>query len=333
MGVYNQSNNSLNFELLMFLNGSVHVIFNIKNDIEEIKKTTVVTVSNLICQKPILDVRNRSNDFLNPRTIERSKTFTVVGLTKLNCTISLENIKQWTVHSINLTDASTLKVIDLKNITSASNAEIFIPSNFLDYGTYRFIYQVTMIGDASPFTETVDSFIRIVPTGIAIFPFPGGVKEITVGSGQSIELDPGRYSYDFDELLTGNQLSYKFFCRLTIDGLPQEFPTDSSNNYVDLQSLINGVVPITSNNLCFNYSNAFTQFYSFLNGNTKLTINSSAFEYKEGVSYQFLVKGTTDYGSYEQLVNINVLEYNYIPIANLGLVNFPQTLKFVTIIF
>lgn len=159
------------------------------------------------------------------------------------------------------------------------------------------------------------------------------MEEITVGSGQSIELDPGRYSYDFDELLTGNQLSYKFFCRLTIDGLPQEFPTDSSNNYVDLQSLINGVVPITSNNLCFNYSNAFTQFYSFLNGNTKLTINSSAFEYKEGVSYQFLVKGTTDYGSYEQLVNINVLEYNYIPIANLGLVNFPQTLKFVTIIF
>jgi hypothetical protein len=167
MGVYNQFNNSLNFDLLMYLNGSVNVIFNIKNDIEEIKKTTVVTVSNLICQKPILDVRNRSNDFLNPRTIERSKTFTVVGLTKLNCTVSLKNFKQWTVHSINSTDASTLKVIDLKNITSASNAEIFIPSNFLDYGTYRFIYQVTMIGDLSPFSEIIDSFIRIIPTGIA----------------------------------------------------------------------------------------------------------------------------------------------------------------------
>jgi hypothetical protein len=49
-----------------------------------------------------------------------------------------------------------------------------------------------------------------------------------------------------------------------------------------------------------------------------MTIKSNAFQYIDGVSYQFLLIGTSNYGSYEQLVIINVLEYNYIPIVNIG---------------
>ena len=49
-----------------------------------------------------------------------------------------------------------------------------------------------------------------------------------------------------------------------------------------------------------------------------MTFNSNAFQYIDGVSYQFLVIGTTPYGSYEQIVTVNVYEYNYIPIVNIG---------------
>ena len=49
-----------------------------------------------------------------------------------------------------------------------------------------------------------------------------------------------------------------------------------------------------------------------------MTINSDAFQYIDGVSFQFLVIGTTPYGSYEQLVTINVYEYSFIPIVNIG---------------
>ena len=240
MSVFNQFNNTLTFDMLMYINGVASIIFKIKNDIEIKKMTTAVTVSNYnsnLCRKPILNIRNRANDFLNPQIIERSKTFSVVGLTILDCRISLKNLKQWKVHFINPNDGSFIKYKDLSTISSSASAEVLIPSNFLDYGTYRFIYQVTMIGDINSLPEAIDSFIEIIPTGIAVFPFSGGIKELTIGRGQSIELDPGRYSYDFDDLLIGTQLDYKFFCRIVIDGLPQNFLTDSFNNYIDIRCI------------------------------------------------------------------------------------------------
>ncbi len=44
--------------------------------------------------------------------------------------------------------------------------------------------------DANAFTNSVDTFVRIVPSGMAIFTFSGGIKEITIGMGQPIDLDP-----------------------------------------------------------------------------------------------------------------------------------------------
>ena len=49
-----------------------------------------------------------------------------------------------------------------------------------------------------------------------------------------------------------------------------------------------------------------------------MTFNSNAFHYMEGVSYQFLVIGTTPYESYEQIVTVNVYGYNFIPTVNIG---------------
>ena len=149
------------------------------------------------------------------------------------------------------------KKMSLANVLSAFSAEIFIPSKYLSYGTYMFIYQVNMNGMAASFVETVNTYVRIVPTGIAIFPFSGGIKEITIGSGQSIDLDPGKYSYDFDGIFTGTQLTYRFFCRIVANGLPQDFPSDSYNNFLDLKQLQDGnynksSLQISFLNSCFN---------------------------------------------------------------------------------
>ena len=54
MGIYNIYNNSLTFDLLMYLNGTANVYFNIKNSIDKSTTTTRVTVSNLNCKIPIL---------------------------------------------------------------------------------------------------------------------------------------------------------------------------------------------------------------------------------------------------------------------------------------
>ena len=238
ISVFNKTNNSfISFNMLMSMNGSINVNFLIKNYLESIKLTTTVTVSSLICKKPILDILNRQVDFLNPTVVMRSKMFSVVSITELDCAVTLKSVKKWLIYEINPNTASLKNLIDLADIVSAVSAEIFIPSNFLNYGIYRFIYQVSMDGDANSFFETVDTFIRIVPTGIAIFPFSGGIKEVSIAMGQSIDLDPGRYSYDLDGLISGTQLTYKFYCRLLIDGLPQSFPMAFFNNLADLQQI------------------------------------------------------------------------------------------------
>ena len=68
-----------------------------------------------------------------------------------------------------------------------------------------------MDGEVNTFVNSVDTFIKIVPSGMAIFPFSGGIKEVSIGIGQSIDIDPGRYSFDFDGILVGSELTYKYF--------------------------------------------------------------------------------------------------------------------------
>ena len=254
MSVYKKSNNTLNLNMVMSIKGLATVNFLIKNDLESLKLTTTVTVSNLNCKRPILDVQNRASDFFKPVIIKRSIGFSVVGKTTLDCEVTLKNTKQWFIYEINSFSGLTSRIVDIKNIISSFSAEIYIPSNFLDYGTYRFIYQVSMDGDANAFMDSAYSFIKIVPSGIAIFPFSGGIKEISIGVGQSLAIDPGRYSFDFDGILIGSELTYKYFCRMIIDGEPKEFPSDYYQHYVDLEQIKERYISnqTIKSSICFN---------------------------------------------------------------------------------
>ncbi len=236
--------------------GLLKLNFFIKNDIESLKLSTTVTVSNSNCKRPILNIKNRASDFLKPIIYKRSTDFSVIGITTLDCEITLKNTKEWLVYEINLFTGLTIRTVNISDIISSFSAEIYIPSNFLEYGTYQFIYQVSMDGDSNIFMDSIDSFIRIVPSGMAIFLFSGGIKEISIGVGQSIELNPGRYSYDFDSKLAGTQLNYKYYCRLIIDGEPKEFPSDYYQHYVDLEQIQHKNISIKTiqSNICFNSS-------------------------------------------------------------------------------
>jgi hypothetical protein len=238
------------------INGLAIVNFLIKNNFESLKLTTTVTVSNFNCKRPDLDIKNRASNFFNPLVIKRSKRFSVIGITKLDCEVTLKNTKKWLVYEINPFTGLNTRSVNLTYIISSFSAEIYISSNFLDYGTYRFIYQVTMNGDANSFTDSVESFIKIVPSGMAIFPLSGGMKEISIGIEQSIDLDPGKYSYDFDNLLSGTELTYKYYCRMIVDGEPKEFPSDYYQHWIDLQQIKDTNISIQTiqSNICFNNS-------------------------------------------------------------------------------
>ena len=251
--VYNKTNASISFNMIMSLSGIGNVNFLIKNDLESLKLTTTVTVSNLNCKRPILEIQNRVSDFLNPMLINRSKKFSVVGITTLDCEATLKNIKQWFVYEINPNTGLNHRTVNLTDIITSFSTEIYIPSNFFGYGTYRFILQVSMDGDANAFVDSVDTFIKIVPSGMTIFPFSGGIKDISIGTGQSVNLDPGKYSIDLDGLLVGTELTYKYFCRMIIDGEAKEFPNDYYQHFIDLQRIKDAKISIQTvqSNICF----------------------------------------------------------------------------------
>ncbi len=236
-GIYNTSNRTLTFKLMMWIEGLVNVYFMIKNDFESLKLTTTATVSSIPCNRPLLDIQNRASDFLNPMIMKRAQMLPIVGLTILDCNTSLINTKKWFVYELYQNNGSIAKKVSLATIISEVNAELFIPNNFLSYGTYRIVYRVNMVGEASSFIEETETFLRIVPTGFAVFPFSGGIKKITIAVEQSLVLDPGRYSYDFDEILSGTSISFNFYCRTVENGVPGLFPIDSLNMMVSLRQI------------------------------------------------------------------------------------------------
>jgi len=135
ISTYNAINKTLSFKLQMSIEGLVDVYFMIKNDLESLRITTTATVSSISCNRPLLDIKNRAKDFLKPMIMKRAQMFSIVGITILNCSTSLENSKQWFVYQINQNDGSILKKISLTNILSEFNAELFIPNNFLSFET------------------------------------------------------------------------------------------------------------------------------------------------------------------------------------------------------
>jgi hypothetical protein len=236
--------------------GLAKINFLIKNELESLKLFSTVTVSNSNCMRPILDIKKRASDFFKPIIKKRSTEFSVIGITTLDCEITLKNIKEWLVYEINPFTGLKIRKVNITDIISSFSAEIYIPSNFLDYGTYQFIYLVSMDDDSYLFMDSVDSFIKIEASGMAIYSFSGGIKEISIGIGQSVDLDPGRYSYDFDGILVATELTYKYYCRMVIDGEPKEFPSDYYQQNVDLEKIQQENIPIETiqSNICFNSS-------------------------------------------------------------------------------
>ena len=256
VGDYKINGSHLSFEMTLNFNGLAYINFQIRNSIETVTLKTNVTISSFACERPKLDIENRAADFLSPVSFVRSKMFSLVGITTLNCDSSLQNTKQWLVYDIDPSKGTlkSTKPRDFGNNPSVYNAEMFIPSNYLPYGTYKFVYRVNMFGDGAPFIDEVDTYVKIVPAGIVIFPFSGGMKHRTIGVGQSIDLDPGKYSYDLDGIASGTDLTYRYYCRVLIDGLPQQFPSDSYDSFLDLQKIQDGNVAVnmSTENTCFN---------------------------------------------------------------------------------
>ena len=111
---------------------------------------------------------------------------------------------------VNISNAfETLTAMNMKDVApeTMQNAELVIPIRSLDYGTYRFTYTARMWDDNPedpnwthkfPFQSTTFTYIKIIATPLLAQLQKGTAGLVTRGKGQSLLLEPYRFTMDPD---------------------------------------------------------------------------------------------------------------------------------------
>lgn len=211
------------------------------------------------------------NKYLNdtPQNLTRSATYTFTATNLFVCPYSYTISYMWTVYqlktsstvSTNTLDTSGLAVrsrinlpgrtvdpytqLNLTNPTMTTLA-FTLPGNLLDYGNYRIGFSVSIYVESlnQYFTANDWTYLQIIPSGIIVSVLPNSVSQITIGSVQSLTLDPVLYSSDRDGIVSMSSLSFKFYCRPVSDGVNylltgsgyQDLTTGSANDCFDSSS-------------------------------------------------------------------------------------------------
>ncbi|CAF1114628.1 unnamed protein product, partial [Brachionus calyciflorus] len=110
--------------------------------------------------------------------------------------------------------------IKLENNPTVNYSQLIITSNIMEYGVYKLVHWVYVKVDTGYLKDIpneiehfIDVFIHIVPGGIALFCLENGLDNIKIGKKQTLELNPIKYAYDMDFLVTANSLNYTFYCK------------------------------------------------------------------------------------------------------------------------
>ncbi len=162
----------------------------------------------------------------SPKKIFRSQLFSLSTIAYFACnyTYSLDYI--WSLRRVDIP-----KVFDLTKNPTFKSSELVIQSNTLDFGLYEFIIQINIVStDLKNVSNTANTFIQIIPSGLAIFGLQNGISSQLVGSSQSFTLNPALYSLDLDYLLSMNKLNYTFFC----NSINNNWLNSSSKATIDL---------------------------------------------------------------------------------------------------
>ena len=132
----------------------------------------------------------------SPLTFRRSQDVSISSYLQLQCNGSLATIIRWTLTQCTTTCASSL-ALQLPSSIVTTLAELFLPAQTLDYGTYQLTLTVAMT--ASPQSvSTAAAYVKITPTPIIPNLMPFGTSMIAHGRSQDLLLDPGTNSVDPD---------------------------------------------------------------------------------------------------------------------------------------
>jgi hypothetical protein len=104
------------------------------------------------------------------------------------------------------------------------------------------------------FVSEIDHYVQVIPTGIVVSPLYGGINQVSIGTNQSLQLDPVQYSFDYDSFVPIKSLSFKFYCQVVDKGIAFGYPAKNVNENIDLLEFKRGVYNMSTNSTCFSSS-------------------------------------------------------------------------------
>ena len=243
----------------------------------------------------------------SPFEVFRSKMFSLKTLTYFACDAQYTLTHTW--KSIKL---DTNETLDLTIYSTYQSAELVIWKNTLEYGLYKFEFEVNisiMNNNSTFLTSRADTFVKIIPTGLEINVVQDGLSSVLIGSQQTLTLDPTKYSIDLDNLIDLTALTFRFYCYPI--SLKASFYINKTNKSNDLFSFKNDSVPGSS---CFESNSAF----SFDSTRNILTLNQGSLKYFENITYLFEIETDFMNQTFSQIINIQVDSTALnVPLANL----------------
>ena len=269
-GIYNTTvingTNTWIFKANMYKVGYVTLTVKIVSSISESNLlSTSLNVVNQIteCQDPTLDIEHRSSYFYEPTVYKRNDLFTVISIVKINCNLTLTNVKRWSIFKVNEMSGRVVSEIILnENLNPTINyAELVMQPNSLKYGVYRIVFTLLMSNtNTLVFRAKIDTHIQIVPSGIVVSALGvnrldgGGTIEITRGISQNIQFNPFLNSYDIDSVGDMSSLMFRYYCQVIDNGIENGYLAMYLNTKVDLNMFVVDDVleaNMTRNKTCF----------------------------------------------------------------------------------
>ena len=150
----------------------------------------------------------------SPNIIFRSNLFSVSSIIYFYCSnVTFTSTNTWTLNQLDA-GLKVLKVVDLSTNPTSASTELVIKENTLDYGLYQFSLQVDVSFNGQVVSSLAQTYVQIVPTGLAVFALENGVSSVLVGSKQAFNLNPSLYTFDMDGLITPDKLSFVYYCKM-----------------------------------------------------------------------------------------------------------------------
>ena len=215
----------------------------------------------MTCYAPNV-VLQQSFSSTSPKNIFRSNLFTISSVISFYCKTNFTYENKWTLTKIDPNTFANLSAIDLSSNPSSQLSELVIKENTLAYGLYKFLFQVIVKfnGNSQISSNLAETYIQIIPTGLAVFAIENGVSSVLIGTKQSFDLQPSMFSIDFDNIIQPSELNFTYYCKTV--NLSDPNSINNLTSKIDLLSYKNNQTLVMDRNVnCFGNSSKITLIF------------------------------------------------------------------------